>query len=268
MRADAVQQPSVIGHARLVARPSGMIPTAAMFLEKSGRLLFRWRSFTPVPLLAAAAVLVWRSRGPASPAWLVAGLALCLAGQALRTWVLGRVPDGTSGQNEKLIAESLNTTGPYAFTRNPLYLGNLGITLGLCLIAHDPLLLAVVSALFALQYRAIIAAEEGFLRERFGAQFDEYCARVPRFWPQIRGPKTSSRAWDWRRALRKEHNPAAAWIALAIVLVGLDHRRVWPAAIALAATGVLWLSVKGWKHRWLKGGFTEDFKRRLRETAR
>jgi protein-S-isoprenylcysteine O-methyltransferase Ste14 len=254
-----------------------------MFLEKSGRLLFRWRSFTPVPLLIVAAVLVWRSRGAASPAWLVAGLALCLAGQALRAWVLGQVPDGTSGQNEKLVAVSLNTTGPYAYTRNPLYVGNLGITLGLCLIAHDPLLLAVVAALFALQYRAIIAAEEGFLRDRFGPAFDDYCSHVPRFWPKIRGHPTQipyqsaelaqsmrrvSPNFDWRRALRKEHNPAAAWIAIAIVLVALDHQRKWPYAIALAVTAAAWLSIKGWKHRWLKGGFTEDFKRRLRETAR
>src|SRR5436853_7765334 len=108
-------------------------------LQRVGRVLFRWRSFTPVLLVLAALPLVWRSRGPASPLWLVAGVALCIAGQALRAWVLGQVPDGTSGQNEKLIATGLNTQGPYASTRNPLYLGNLAITLGLCLLAHDPL---------------------------------------------------------------------------------------------------------------------------------
>ena len=246
-------------------------------------MLFRWRSFTPVPLLIVAALLVWRSRGPASPLWLVAGLALCVLGQALRAWVLGQVPDGTSGQNEKLIAVSLNTHGPYAHTRNPLYLGNFGITAGLCLVAHDWVLLVVVTALFGLQYRAIIAAEEDFLRGQFGAAFDDWCSHVPRFWPQIRGHHTQfavptpplaqsmrmvSPKFDWRRALRKEHNPAAAWVAIALVLVALDHAQKKPYAIALAAVLVLWLAVKGWKHRWLRGGFTEDMRRRLRETAR
>src|SRR5436309_9144725 len=127
-------------------------------LQRVGRVLFRWRSFTPVLLVLAALPLIWRSRGPASPLWPVAGLALCIAGQALRAWVLGQVPDGTSGQGEKLTASSLNTQGPYALTRNPLYLGNFGITLGLCLIAHDVRLLLLVAALFAIQYRAIIAA--------------------------------------------------------------------------------------------------------------
>jgi protein-S-isoprenylcysteine O-methyltransferase Ste14 len=247
-------------------------------LERAGKILFRWRSFTPVPLVLIALPLLWRSRGPASPLWLASGLALCVLGQALRAWVLGQVPDGTSGQNEKLIATQLNTTGPYALVRNPLYLGNLGITLGLCLVAHDPLLLAGVAALFWLQYRAIIAAEEGFLREQFGPAYDEYCARVPRFWPTRPAYAASSSPWDWRRALRKEHNPIASWTGLCIVFLALDRAslalrqgqplRLWPYLIALGAVILVWLCVKGWKHRWLRGGFSEDVRRRLRETAR
>jgi protein-S-isoprenylcysteine O-methyltransferase Ste14 len=239
-------------------------------LERAGRVLFRWRSFTPVLLALIAVPLLWRSRGPASPLWLISGLALCLAGQALRAWVLGQVPDGTSGQGEKLMATSLNTGGPYALTRNPLYLGNLGITLGLCLIAHDLRLLCLVALLFALQYRAIIAAEERFLRQRFGAEYERWCARVPRFWPRRRGRVENGRPWDMRRALRKEHNPAAAWVALALVLAATDRPRgaIGPYAIALAAVLVLWLAAKGWKHRWLRGNFLADLRRRMREAAR
>ena len=135
--------------------------------------------------------------------------------------------------------------------------------------AHSWLLLILAAALFALQYRAIIAAEEDFLREKFAADFDAYCSRVPRFWPRL-GALRSVRPWDWRRALRKEHNPAAAWIALIIVLKATDAglRPLWPSAAALAVTLALWLSIKGWKHRWLRGGFTEDLRRRLRETSR
>jgi protein-S-isoprenylcysteine O-methyltransferase Ste14 len=238
-------------------------------MARAGRLLFRWRSFTPVLLVAVALPLLWRSRGPASPLWLASGLALCIAGQALRAWVLGGVPDCTSGQNEKLIATSLNTTGPYALTRNPLYLGNLGIALGLCLIAHDIWLLSIVALLFAVQYRAIIAAEEVFLRDRFGAAHEEWSARVPRFWPRL-ATAASPGPWDIRRALRKEHNPAAAWISLALVLAARDRpgAPLWPYALALGVVVALWLGVKGWKHRWLQGNLISDFRRRLRETAR
>lgn len=236
-------------------------------MERLGRLLFRYRSFTPVPALALAALLVFRSRGPASLGWVLTGFVLCLGGQALRAWVLGLVPDGTSGQNEKLIAVSLNTSGPYELTRNPLYLGNLGIVVGLCLIAHDLWLMLLAVALFALQYWFIIAAEEHFLLSRFGAEYETYKARVPRFWPQVR--TVQSRPWNWPRIVRKEHNPCAAWLALAVLLLWLDHRaEARPYAIALSLIAVLWLSAKAWKHHWLSGGFVKDMRRRLRETHR
>lgn len=250
------------------------------FLERAGGVLFRWRSFTPVPLLLIALPLLWRSRGPASPLWLVAGFALCLCGQALRGWVIGQVPDGTSGQNERLIATELNTSGPYSHTRNPLYLGNFGITLGLCVAAHSLALIALVALLFGLQYRAIIAAEERFLRGQFGAAFDQFCARVPRFWPQLHGaPSARPRTFSLRRAVRKEHNPLAAWAGLLILFAALDRaavvrernaspRSLLPYAWALLVLGVAYLLVKGWKHRWFSGGFIEDLRRRMRESAR
>jgi protein-S-isoprenylcysteine O-methyltransferase Ste14 len=248
-----------------------MAGVPATRLERFGEGLFRWRSFTPVPVIAVAAVLVARNRGAAAPGWIVAGVTLCAAGQALRAWVLGQVVDGTSGQNERLIATDLNTEGPYARTRNPLYLGNLLITLGICACAHSAVLLAVVAVLFGIQYGAIIAAEERFLRDRFGARFEAYCARVPRFWPQL-GGAASAPTWSWRRALRKEHNPAAAWIALTLALFAWDAVSAGRGATPFLWGGALlaagWLAVKGWKHRWLSGGFASDLKRRIRETAR
>jgi protein-S-isoprenylcysteine O-methyltransferase Ste14 len=266
------------------------------FLTRAGGLLFRFRSFTPVPLLVALLPLLWRSRGaPHAALWAPLGLAACALGQALRAWVIGQVPDGTSGQNEALIATQLNASGPYAHTRNPLYLGNFLITLGLCLVAHDPWVVAIVAVAFGLQYRAIIAAEESFLRGRFGAAYDAFCARVPRFWPRLRVARLAgalpARAFSPRRALRKEHNPLAAWLCIALVLLALDRAAPalrallapgaaspgqWqalghglaPFAAALAFVLTLWLGVKAWKHRWLCGGFTDDLRRRLRETAR
>ncbi len=242
------------------------------FIERSGGVLFRWRSFTPVPVVLLAVPLLWLNRGTAAPSWLLsvlAGLALCTLGQALRAWVLGQVPDGTSGQNERLIATELNISGPYSHTRNPLYLGNLGMTLGLCLVAHSLLLFVLVGALFGIQYRAIIAAEEGFLRSRFGAAYDEFCARVPRFWPSLRSRSVSApRACSWRRALKKEHNPFAAWALLALLFVALDHERKAPYLWCAAGVVLFWLSIKAWKHQWLSGGFIKDLRRRLRETAR
>ncbi len=258
-------------------------------LARAGHVLFRWRSFTPVPLIAIALPLIWSSRGDDhSPLWLLAGIALCVMGQALRAWVLGLVTDGTSGQNEKLIATGLNTSGPYSHTRNPLYLGNLGISLGLCLVAHSALLFALTATLFFIQYAAIISVEEAFLRERFGAEYEAFCARVPRFFPSMvprvaADAKARKTPWSLARAIRKEHNPVTSWLLLSLLFLGMDRAvpqlargarfsmsglALWPIAIAALVVIALWLTAKGWKHHWLSGNFVADLKRRVRETAR
>lgn len=252
------------------------------WLERAGHGLFRFRSLTPLLLLAVAVPLLWQSRGRASPVWLALGLLSCVLGQALRAWVLGQVRDGTSGQNEALIATALNQTGPYAHTRNPLYLGNLGITLGLALVAHDPWVLGLSVLAFGLQYRAIIAVEEAFLTERFGSVYIEFTKRVPRFFPRLTAaPPPDAQAtppFSWARVLRKEHNPVAAWALLAIFLTAADRvvpalrygatlswrgSGLWPSAAGGALVLALWLGVKGWKHQWLGGGLVKDVKRRL-----
>jgi protein-S-isoprenylcysteine O-methyltransferase Ste14 len=252
------------------------------WLERAGHALFRFRSLTPLLLLAVALPLLWSSRGRAHPAWLLAGLIAFLLGISLRAWVLGQVRDGTSGQNEALIATALNQTGPYARTRNPLYLGNWCMTLGLLLVSHDPWLLALGALAFALQYRAIIAVEEAFLTERFGDAYRAYQQRVPRFFPRLTAapPPLPDPAphFSWQRVLRKEHNPLTAWLLLALLLKAAD--RVVPAlrygahlswrgsgltpyAESAAALLLLFLCVKGWKHRWLSGGLAADLRRRL-----
>jgi len=233
-----------------------------------GRALFRFRSFTPVPVLALLAWLLWRSRGAPGPggpavdaALDAAGLAVALGGQVLRFYTLGQVPEGTSGQGSALEALSLNTRGPYAYVRNPLYLGNLGICLGLMLIAHDPWVYAVGLAFFFGEYFFIIRAEEDFLGRRFGADFAAYCGKVPRWVPRSRPayPGELRRGFDWRRAVKKEHNPFAAWASGAIALLAWEAwargtlRRETFAAFALAELAVLaaFALIKAYKRGWL-----------------
>ena len=196
-----------------------------------GSVLFRFRSFTPVPVIA---FLLWRlaqTRGVAGPggptvdALLdVTGLFCAFIGQALRFYTLGQVPEGTSGQGSVLEATTLNTRGPYAYMRNPLYVGNLGIVLGLLLIAHDVWVYAIGLGFFFGEYFFIIRAEENFLRGLYGAQYDEFCQKVrrwvPRLTPAYDGKLRSG--FDVRRALKKEHNPFAAWATGAIVLLGWE----------------------------------------------
>lgn len=234
-----------------------------------GQVLFRLRSLTPLPVVLACLWLLARSRGVAGPggppvdlALDVVGVLLACAGQALRFYTLGQVPEGTSGQDLWLKASTLNTRGPYAFVRNPLYVGNLGIVLGLLLVANEPWVYALGLGFFFGEYFFIIRAEERFLRERFGEAFDEFCRRVPRWVPRLApGYEGALRAgaFDARRAVKKEINPLSAWITGAAGLLawesyarGTLSTPLLALLVAVEAIVVMALIIiKAWKKGWL-----------------
>lgn len=103
---------------------------------------------------------------------LALSLLLVLPGLLLRAYASGYV---------KKNAE-LTTTGPYAWTRNPLYLGSMLIAFGFAWAARSPWIAVLLLLLFAAIYLPVIRGEEAYLREHF-AGFDEYARRVPRLLP-------------------------------------------------------------------------------------
>ena len=200
-------------------------------LAAIGQKLFRWRGWLPVPIIALVALIAARAAsGPGSELdWgpKIFGLALSIGGEGLRFWTLGLVPEGTSGQGYTLEAAALNTHGPYAYVRNPLYLGNLGICAGLLLVANAAWAYAIGLGFFFVQYFFIVRAEENFLRQKYGARFEEYASKVPRWLPRLSpaypGPLRSK--IDWLRAVSKEHNPVTAWASGMILLLGWQAYR-------------------------------------------
>lgn len=86
----------------------------------------------------------------------------------------------------------LATTGPYACTRNPLYLGSALLAAGFIVAGHSWVAGALVAVYFAVFYYAVMQNEEDDLRARFGAAFENYAARVPLFFP--RGPQEPTAA--------------------------------------------------------------------------
>ncbi|MFN0061837.1 MAG: methyltransferase family protein [Myxococcaceae bacterium] len=237
---------------------------------RTGQWLFRYRSVTPVPVLLALAWVVWRAQGAPGPGGLDwdnllngVGIGCAFLGQALRFWTLGQVPEGTSGQGAVLEANVLNRGGPYAHVRNPLYVGNFGIVLGLMLIAHQPWGYALGLGFFVGEYFFIVRAEENFLRQRFGAAFETFCREVPRWFPRL-SPATREALrpgrFDAKRAIKKEHNPFAAWALGALALRAAEQAsrgtlspssKVTYAALAIGVSA-LFLGVKAYKHRWLR----------------
>lgn len=109
------------------------------------------------------------------PAAALGGVAIAIGG-ALHFWAKGCLE-----QNRRL-----TTAGPYRFTRNPFYLANATIDLGICCVIGSVVVAAVYAALFALSYRDTIEREEARLSELFGDAYARYLEAVPRFLPNGR----------------------------------------------------------------------------------
>lgn len=139
----------------------------------------------------------------------VAGL-----GQLIRVAAIGLEYIIRGGKNRQIYAKKLVTGGLFAHCRNPLYDGNLLILLGLGLCADSVLFLVGGMAFFLFAYHAIIAAEEAFLRGKFGSEFDEYCTRVNRFWPRFSGLRETltGMRFNWRRVVSAEYGSTFVWL--------------------------------------------------------
>jgi len=133
--------------------------------------------------------------------------------------------------------QELATTGPYASTRNPLYLGSAFLAAGFIIAGHSWWAGLLVGAYFAVFYYAVIRDEEANLRQRFGAAFDEYAARVPVFFPGFRDtsrepsspPAPPAEVFSWAQYRRNREYQA---------LIG-----------TIAGLGVVWLRM------WLRARF-------------
>ena len=181
-------------------------------LAHQGRHLFRWRSFWPLLYLLLGvlalpeAVRVYEALGEGGSALIqLGGLTLALLGLSLRWAVIGHVPAGTSGRNTKRqVADELNVTGFYSVTRNPLYLGNLVALVGVLLATGVWWLAAVVLLVQALCLERIVAVEERFLLDRFGARYRAYADRVPALLPRPSLWRPWALPFSARNVLRRE----------------------------------------------------------------
>lgn len=173
----------------------------------------------------------------------VAGVLVALAGQALRVAVIGYRYIVRGGRNRQVYAEGLVSTGFFALSRNPLYVGNLLILLGLHLIWHSIPMLVIGIPTFLLGYRAIVAAEETYLGRQYGDSYAEYCSRVPRWWPRLGGLRAATAGMDfnWPRVVIKEYGSAAYWMAGALVLLMLKQRHYAALAGAPAPDRTPWM---------------------------
>lgn len=165
-----------------------------------------------------------------------AGVLLVILGQAIRVAVIGLAYIRRGGREGRVHADDLVVDGLFAHARNPLYAGNLLILAGLFVAANSPGATWIGAPFFAFAYAAIVAAEEDFLANRFGAAFEAYRNRVPRFIPRDWNfaPTVRSMQFDWRRVLRKEYGSTFVNVTI-LLAVFAQERAVEGGRAALAA---------------------------------
>ena len=166
-----------------------------------------------VPLgFVFAALYIWLAR----PAWwsISLGAVISLLGVLIRALASGHVRKN----------EELTTTGPYGYTRNPLYLGSIVIAVGFATAARSLWIGIVVVVLFLAIYLPVIRSEEEFLRGKF-ANFEEYVARVHRLFPRVSSasPESGSFSGD----LYLQHREYNALIGTVLMVCALIIKLVW-----------------------------------------
>ena len=231
-----------------------------MTLVEFGRYSFRWRGLLmPIALVL---VLIPGPKVLAEP-W-VAGLIgwpIAVLGELVRVATIGLDYIIRGGKDRQVYAERLVTRGFYEHTRNPMYFGNLLLLVGFALGANSWLLLAIGVPLAVLLHVGIVAAEEEFLRTRFGAEYEDYSRRVPRLVPRLSGLGATLKgmAFDWRRVLVKEFYAPLGWLSGLAIIVALNEWRDGPdpedpIVYAVAAAVVAWSMVLTITSRRLGGG--------------
>ena len=153
------------------------------------------------------------------------GLVITVLGQLIRGATIGLAYIVRGGKDKKVYADHLVTEGIFNHCRNPLYVGNVLMLVGVGILSNSLLYVVVFIPLFLFIYQAIILAEENFLRKKFGQSFNDYCARVCRWGINFKGiGKTFSKMdFNASRWILKEYNTQFVWLAGITLLLFLNY---------------------------------------------
>jgi protein-S-isoprenylcysteine O-methyltransferase Ste14 len=122
--------------------------------------------------------------------------------------------------------EELATSGPYAYTRNPLYLGSLLIAAGFAVAARSWLVVLAVGLMLFAIYIPVIRGEEAFLQEQFPA-FEDYARRVPRMLPRLARERRDASETEFSFELYLKHREYNALLGSAAIIAGLAMKRIF-----------------------------------------
>ncbi len=168
-------------------------------------------------LLGFALLLVVRP----TPGSVLLAAPLALLGEGLRIWASGHI------EKRRMLA----TGGPYAYTRNPLYLGNLILVVGAVVASASPWVALIAVLYVAAYYPRNLNEEARFLAEKFGDEYAAWAAAVPLFLPRLRPAGPGASSFSWSRVLANREWEAALIVpGTAALLLGVYWLRQYIAS--------------------------------------
>jgi len=174
-----------------------------MLADKEKRKRFLQRIRVPLGFALAIALVILAEP---SPITLAVGSIFVLLGILIRAWAAGHIHK----------FEKLAVTGPYSFTRNPLYFGSFLLAAGFAIAAGVWWLAMIVGVLYLAVYYPVMRVEENDLRTRFGPEFEEFSANVPLFFPRLTPWKKIDASFDFQLYLKHREYQAAIGACVAV----------------------------------------------------
>ncbi len=172
------------------------------------------RKVRRIPVFVGALLLLVFAKP--EPAGIVVGMILIVLGEAVRIWAAGHLQKN----------EYLTVTGPYAYVKNPLYIGTILITTGFCVLADNVYLLAAATLAFCFHYIPYKKKVEGDrLRRIFGDQYEDYDKKVPEYLPRL--TRYSDAKAPWRLGIFWENSEAGIVLINLLGIIAILSRPYW-----------------------------------------
>jgi len=187
-------------------------------MDNISSIAFKYRSYTPIPFLLL--MLIFQQ---STPLTLIIGFVIALVGELIRYWGVswaGSETRSTGGVGGTFLIIS----GPFAYVRNPLYVGNVLMYLGLGIMSFAlfPYLQIVAIIFFLVQYYFIVKEEEKYLSEKFKEEYADYCKHVPAFLPRLfpyKNAKVVQPPYNPKAGVRSETRSLQAFLGISLLLV-------------------------------------------------
>ncbi len=180
---------------------------------------FQYRSYTPIPFLVVMVLFanpnIWS---------LIIGFLIAFSGELIRLWGVSwagsetRTTGGVGGT-------FLIVSGPFGHVRNPLYVGNILLYLGIGVMSFAifPYLQIVALIFFYVQYNFIVNEEEDYLKKAFSSEYTEYLKYVPRFIPRLTKYKPLNNIpqppFNYKAGLKSERRSLQAFSIITVIII-------------------------------------------------